>query len=97
MVGFLKARNKLNLRFKKFELGIFRVIVTNNLLYFIELLEKELGIKSIKEFKPMEPGDLINTSASISSLNDWVGYKSKKNIDYGVKSFVNWYLEFYKN
>ena len=45
----------------------------------------------------MEPGDLINTSASIRSLNDWVGYKSKKNIEYGVKRFVNWYLEFYKN
>mgnify|MGYP001285432844 CR=1 FL=1 len=46
-----------------------------NLLYFIELLEKELGIKAIKEFKPMELGDLINISASISSLNDWVVYK----------------------
>ena len=47
------------------------------LMYFIELLEKSLGKKAIKEFHPIQPGDLITTASDTSALKKWVDFLLK--------------------
>ena len=67
-----------------------------SLLNYIEAIEDSLGIKSNKEFLPMQPGDVVATSSNIKSLESWIGYKPSTSIQEGVKKFVSWYREFYK-
>ena len=66
-----------------------------NLLYFIETLEKELGKKAIKNFIPMQPGDVLKTYADISDLENEIHFKPSIQIEEGVKRFVQWYLNYY--
>ena len=65
------------------------------LLDFIKLLEEELGIESIKEYREMQPGDVQHTSSDSSLLNEWIGTISYTPIKKGIKQFINWYKDFY--
>ena len=67
------------------------------LTYFIELLEKNLGKKAIKNFQPIQPGDVVLTAARMDLLNSWVGYKPTTSIENGIKLFSEWYLDYFKN
>lgn len=68
---------------------------TTELLYFIELLEKNLGKKAKMVFKPMQNGDVTETSADTTLLNKWIGYKSDTSIENGIMKFSRWFLDFY--
>ena len=65
------------------------------LTYFIELLEKNLGKKAIKNFQPMQPGDVVSTAARMDLLNSWVEYKPTTSIENGTKLFCEWYLNYF--
>ena len=67
------------------------------LMLFIELLENALGIKAIKEFQPIQPGDVEATSAKTDLLFDWINYKPKTNINKGIEHFSSWFKSFYYN
>ena len=66
------------------------------LLDFINIIEKELDIKAIKNFLPMQKGDVIETFADIEELKKWANYEPKINIDKGIKEFLIWYKNYYK-
>jgi len=66
------------------------------LLKFIEILEKEFNVISVKEFHPMQDGDVKMTFSDISKFNLAVGYEPKTPIEIGVKHFVKWYLNYFK-
>jgi len=66
-----------------------------SLLKFIEKLEKEFEISSIKDFKPMQPGDIEKTWANIDNLNSWIGYNPKINFDKGIHNFATWYKSYF--
>ena len=66
------------------------------LLYFIQLLEENLGKKADKNFLPMQPGDVQATYANVDDLIRDFDYKPDTPLDVGVKSFVDWYLQYYK-
>tara|TARA_Y100001933_G_scaffold253128_1_gene293002 strand:- start:438 stop:1460 length:1023 start_codon:yes stop_codon:yes gene_type:complete len=65
------------------------------LLNFIELMEKALGRKALKDFQPMQPGDVVSTAADTRALEDWVGFSPSTPIELGIQNFVVWYREFY--
>ena len=65
------------------------------LLDFIATLEKELGIQALKELKPMQRGDVVNTSADCELINNLVGEINQTSIEKGVKEFVEWYKDYY--
>jgi len=44
---------------------------------------------------PMQPGDVEDTSADTSRLEDWINFKPNTSIEKGVKEFVSWYKSFY--
>ncbi len=67
------------------------------LLDFIELLERELGIEAKKELLPLQPGDVYSTFANVTPLIEEFGYKPSTLLEKGVKEFVSWYRDFYRN
>ena len=67
------------------------------LLEFIEILENNLGKKAIKDFQPIQPGDVENTFADTSKLRDWINFSPKVSIEKGIYIFCKWYnYRFYK-
>jgi len=67
-----------------------------NLLYFIETLENIIGKKAVKEFLPMQAGDVYKTYADVSDLENEYGYRPQTTIEKGLKNFVEWYRQYYK-
>lgn len=67
-----------------------------HLLTFIETLEKCLGKEAIKNLLPMQPGDVHDTYADVSDLEHDLGYRPATLLEDGVRSFVEWYKDFYK-
>ena len=63
---------------------------------FIKVIENELNIKAIKDFLPIQPGDVEETFADISKINEWTGFKPQTNLNTGIKKFINWYKNYYK-
>lgn len=66
------------------------------LLHFIEVLENKLGKKAVKNFLPLQPGDVPETFADVDDLINDVGFKPATSIEDGIGKFVDWYLEYYK-
>ena len=66
-----------------------------NLLDFIHAIEAELGIEAIKEYLPLQPGDVPSTYADVSELVADIDYKPNTPIKHGVKAFINWYKNYY--
>lgn len=66
-----------------------------SLLEFIETIEAELNIKAIKEFLPMQPGDVETTYADIEEIKNDLGYIPSTSIKDGIKKFVDWYKDYY--
>ena len=62
---------------------------------YIEVLEQCLGRKALKNYLPMQLGDLRDTYADVESLAREVGYRPTTDLAQGVKHFVEWYLSFY--
>ncbi|MBT8506272.1 capsular biosynthesis protein CpsI [Coxiella-like endosymbiont of Rhipicephalus sanguineus] len=65
------------------------------LLDFIAVLEKVLNKKAIKNFLPIQPGDVPQTYADISLFENDFCYRPKTPLLEGIKNFIDWYLEFY--
>ncbi len=63
---------------------------------FIEVLEDCLGRKAVKNFLPMQPGDVAATYADIDDLMRDVGFRPSTPIEEGLKKFVEWYRGYYE-
>ena len=63
---------------------------------FIEVLEDCLGKKAVKNFLPMQLGDVPVTYADVDDLVRDVGFKPDTPIEEGIKRFVEWYRKYYK-
>ncbi|QUY50907.1 NAD-dependent epimerase [Serratia plymuthica] len=66
------------------------------LMEYIHALERALGIEARKNMLPMQPGDVLDTSADTADLYRVIGFKPKTGVEEGVKRFVEWYKTFYK-
>lgn len=62
------------------------------LMDFINELETALGKKAVKEFLPMQPGDVYETYADTSRLEQEIGYKPQVTLHEGIRKFAQWYL-----
>ncbi|MEI6745935.1 MAG: NAD-dependent epimerase [Methylococcaceae bacterium] len=67
------------------------------LLTFVETLEKHLGKTAIKNLLPMQAGDVQDTYADVSDLMRDFDYLPKTSLDVGIEKFVKWYKTFYEN
>ncbi|NNF41300.1 MAG: NAD-dependent epimerase [Woeseiaceae bacterium] len=67
------------------------------LMDYIGAIEEYLGKTAEKNLLPLQPGDVPDTWADTRDLAADVGYQPSTPITVGVKNFVEWYLEFYKD
>ncbi|MGG7663491.1 NAD-dependent epimerase/dehydratase family protein [Dyadobacter sp. BHUBP1] len=65
-----------------------------NLMKFIEELEQGIGTKALKNFLPMQAGDVPRTWASQENLERITNYKPQVELSSGIKEFADWYLEY---
>jgi UDP-glucuronate 4-epimerase len=66
------------------------------LLQFIECIEEALGVRAIKNFMPLQSGDVVNTWADTRELEERVGFRPQVAVPVGVQSFVHWYRDYYR-
>jgi len=62
------------------------------LMDYIEALETAMGKIAVKNYLPMQMGDVPATAANTDELHAWVGFKPNTSIKVGVGRFVDWYL-----
>lgn len=79
----------------------FRVVNIGNgdkvrLLDFVDAIEEECGRKAIRNYLPMQKGDVPATWANTDLLERLTGYRPATNFREGVRQFVAWYREYYR-
>lgn len=75
-----------------FNLGNHR---SENLMDFIHLIEEYSGQKAQINFQPIQPGDVPETYADISTATEKLGFVPRTQIREGIKLFLDWYFEYY--
>lgn len=66
------------------------------LLVFIETLERVLDRAAIKQFLPMQPGDVVATYADVDDLHAAVGFAPNTPLETGLTRFAQWFRDYYK-
>ncbi|MCA9016764.1 MAG: GDP-mannose 4,6-dehydratase, partial [Planctomycetaceae bacterium] len=61
----------------------------------IDVIEQRVGKPAIRENYPMQPGDVLETYADISELQQATGFSPSTSIEEGIDRFVEWYLSYY--
>jgi UDP-glucuronate 4-epimerase len=68
-----------------------------NLLDFVTTIEQRLNKEAVKDYLPMQAGDVVKTWADQEHFLETIRYKPETNIDTGVQKFADWFLKYYKN
>ncbi len=63
---------------------------------FIHELEQALGVQAKMNLLPMQPGDVLETSADTSALEGVIGFKPHTKLSDGLAQFVSWYRHYYQ-
>ncbi|MBL4612445.1 MAG: GDP-mannose 4,6-dehydratase [Emcibacter sp.] len=69
---------------------------TVKLLDMIKVLEKALGKKAEMEMLPMQPGDVKETAADITAIQNDLGFEPKTKIEDGIPKFIHWYKQYHQ-
>jgi UDP-glucuronate 4-epimerase len=65
------------------------------LMTFVHALENALGRRARKRFRPLEPGDMVHTSADVSALERVTGFRPSTPLEVGVAKFAEWYCDYH--
>ena len=65
------------------------------LMEYVSAIELATGKPAIKEFLPMQAGDIYKTFSNTKKLKDWIDFVPKTTVKEGVSYFVNWYRDYY--
>jgi UDP-glucuronate 4-epimerase len=79
-------------KYKIYNIGASKPV---KLLDFIDSLEMHMGKKAVRVNYPMQPGDVEQTYADVSSLEQDFGYAPTTDIDEGIQNFVTWYKNYH--
>ncbi len=79
----------------------YRVVNIGNsdkvkLLDFIEAIEEATGLKAIRNYMPMQTGDVAATWADANLLKSLTDYQPQTNVRQGMAAFVRWYRDYYQ-
>ena len=65
------------------------------LMSFIEAIERAVGREAVKNFMPLQDGDVPATHADVEELAAWTGFRPAMPVPEGVQRFVDWYRGYY--
>ena len=57
-------------------------------------MEHAFGRVAVKDFQPMQAGDVAATAADTKALEDWINFKPSTPIEVGVRHFAKWYRDY---
>ena len=77
-----------NAPYRLFNIGNSR---PTSLMDFVRALEEALGVKARAKLLPLQPGDMLETSADTHELGKWVGFRPSTSLDTGVRRFAEWF------
>ena len=63
---------------------------------YITALEEALGKEAEKNMMPIQPGDVLETSADTKACMTLLALNRRRRSKTEVKNFVDWYRAFYK-
>jgi UDP-glucuronate 4-epimerase len=63
---------------------------------FISVIEEALGIHAVRNYLPLQPGDVVKTYANIDKAKSILEWTPKTDIRSGIERFVEWYKSYYK-
>ncbi|MGJ7516635.1 NAD-dependent epimerase/dehydratase family protein [Pseudomonas baetica] len=66
------------------------------LLDFVDCLESALDVQAIRNFMPLQAGDVVKTWADVTALTEWIDFRPQVAVAKGVAEFVSWYRQFYR-
>ncbi len=66
------------------------------LLHFIEVLEASLGRRALREYLPMQAGDVPETYACMDELMELTGYRPSICLEEGIERFAWWYMDYHR-
>ena len=87
------SQNAKGVQYKLYNIGNNK---PEKLMDYIETLERCLGKTAMKEFLPMQPGDVYQTYADVTDLVQDYDFKPNTTIEEGLSRFVRWYREYYR-
>lgn len=61
------------------------------LMDYIGVIERACGKKAIIDFRPLQPGDVLETYADIDASTQDLGFTPTTSIEEGIPRFVDWY------
>ncbi len=88
----LNSAGKKELKSRIFNIGNSSPI---KLMDFISGLEKQMGTAAIKNFMPMQDGDVRITYADSDKLKNAIGYRPKTKLSDGLFKFIQWHKSYY--
>ena len=96
--NLIALKKKIFYKNKKIPYAIFNLAKGNKvkLMSFIKCIEKELKIKSKKNFLPIQVGDVNLTHGSIEKAKKNLNYFPTTDYKIGIKKFIIWYKYYYK-
>ena len=65
------------------------------LMHMIDTIEQLLGREAVKEYLPMQPGDVFETYADITPIQQEMGFSPSTSIEQGLDKFVQWYRSYH--
>lgn len=93
------VENEDGVRYKIYNIGNHSPV---SLMRFVEILEqclKEAGVieePAVKEFLPMQPGDVYQTYADVTELERDFGFRPDTPLEVGLKRFADWYASYFR-
>lgn len=87
--GMMSAIENMN-GYEIINLGESQTISTSEL---VDVIERNLGKKAIRNQREMQPGDVDITYADIGKARRLLDYQPRTSIEEGISRFVQWYKE----
>jgi UDP-glucuronate 4-epimerase len=86
--------NSISAPYKIYNIGNSSPI---ELMEYINAIEDALGKTAVKEFLPMQPGDVPRTEANVTDLLEDLNYKPNTTVQEGIKKFIEWYKSYFES
>ena len=101
VVPHLQKERQVKTRDSLSEAAPFRIVNIGNskkikLLDFIEAIENVLQKKAIRNYMPIQKGDVPETWSDTSLLDTLIDYHPETDFKEGITKFIEWYKNYYK-
>lgn len=67
-----------------------------NLIDYVTIMENLIGKQALKNFKPLQSGDVLETYADMRAINKWIEFNQSTPLEAGLSELVKWVKEYYQ-